>query len=99
MKAYQVWDIENYEGYQDVVFAENAKAAKTMGFGLENCSGAEWINMRVRRLPELDGMEDYTHKELMYELIKLGWWYEHEGVRYTEEDLDLALGKGYVKKR
>lgn len=99
MKAYKVWDTEDYEGYQDVVFANNAQEAKKKAFLTDSCSDAEWINVRVNRLPEIDGMQNYTLKELIYELIMIGWWYEFDGIRYDEETIDVLLEKGYVKKR
>lgn len=99
MKAYVVWDVDNSVGYQDVVFAGNVKEAKKKGFATDSCSDAEWIGMRAKRLPEIDGMQDYSEKELTYELIKLGWWYVFGDIMVTEDNLDVALKRGIVKKR
>lgn len=98
MKAYKVYNTENYEGYQDIVFAESAKEAKKRWRTLDSCEDAEYINIRVNRLPFLDGMEKRTMKEIMYVAILNGWWYEIDDKKYDEENMDEALEMGYVKK-
>lgn len=96
MKAYKVYDIENYEGYQDIVFAETSREAKKMWSTLDGCDGADYINIRVNRLPFLDDMENRSMKEIMYVAILNGWWYEVDGNRYDEENLGEAIEKGIV---
>ena len=44
-------------------------------------------------------MQDYTEKELIYELIKIGWWYEFGHIIITKDNLDEALEQELVKKR
>lgn len=54
MKAYKAWDTRNVEGYSTVVFAENAQKAKKVALGTDACEDADYINIRVQRLPEMD---------------------------------------------
>lgn len=97
MKAYKVYDCSSWEGYQDIIFAESSRKAKTKAFSLgDSCQDADWIDLRVNRLPFLDGMEDKTMKEIMYVAILYGWWYECDGVRYDEENIDEAIEKGII---
>ncbi|HLR58890.1 MAG TPA: hypothetical protein VK094_00230 [Pseudogracilibacillus sp.] len=97
MKAYKVYDEYNHEGYQDVVFATTANEAKKKAFiSANSCQNAEWIDIRVNRVPYLDGLEKRTHEEIMYVAILNGWWYEFEDVRYDEENIGEAIKKGAV---
>lgn len=75
------------------------KKQKKKAFLTDSCSDAKWIDIRVNRLPEIDDMQDYTHEELTYELIMIGWWYDFGDFHVTEENINEALEKGYVKKR
>lgn len=99
MKAYKVWHDNHHEGHQDTVFADNVSEAKKLAQSSHVCDGADWIDIRVKREPEIDGMEDYSDKELIYELIKIGWWYDFGHIVITEDNLDQALEQGLVKKR
>ena len=54
MKAYLAWDNAAYENYETIVFAENAKEAKKIAFTCEVCENADYIQVRVKRLPEAD---------------------------------------------
>ncbi|WP_405103111.1 hypothetical protein [Oceanobacillus sp. FSL H7-0719] len=96
MKAYKVWNIHNHEGYQDIVFAESSKEAKKQGSRLDNCSDAEWIDLRVNRVPYLDGMENRTLEEIMYVALQNGWWFELGDKRYYEDDLEEVVADGVV---
>lgn len=99
MKAYKVWTDHHHEGHQDIVFAESVSEAKKLAQSSHVCDGADWIDLRVKREPEIDGMQDYTDKELIYELIKIGWWYDFGVFIVNEDNLDEALERGLVKKR
>lgn len=96
MKAYKVYDVENYEGYEDIVFAKTAREAKKMWSTLDSCADAEYINIRVNRLPFLDGMEDRTKEEVLYVAMLNGWWYEIGDKRCDEENIDEAIADGIV---
>lgn len=99
MKAYQVRDIHHYEGMSDVVFANNVQEAKKKASTTHVCCEAEWIDIRVNRLPEIDGMQDYERKELIYELVRIGWWYDFGDFMVTEENLQEAVELGYVREK
>ncbi len=79
MKAYEAWDAGSYEGYNTVVFAETANAAKVIAMGTEACEDAEYIDIRVKRLPEMDGHYrgrseiDWDDPEDRKALVSLGW--------------------------
>lgn len=97
MKAYKVYDISHDEGYQDIIFAKTAQEAKIKAFGTSPaCESSEWIDLRVGRVPYLDGMENCTERELMYVAIENGWWYEVDGIKYDEENLEEAVKEGIV---
>lgn len=96
MKAYKVYDTEDHEGYQDIVFAETAREAKKQGRTLDSCVDAEYINIRVNRLPFLDGMENRSEQEILYIALMNGWWHDYGDTRYTEENVDDAIARGIV---
>lgn len=80
MKAYKAYDKYNYEGYSTVVFAENAAKAKVIAFHSEACEDAQFIDIRVHRLPEMDkhyrGLDEvdwYCPKDRRA-LVALGWY-------------------------
>src|SRR5699024_603912 len=96
MKAYKVYDPNNWEGYQDIVFATTASEAKKKGFGIDSCEDSEWVNVRVNRIPYLDNMENCTKEEIMYVAILNGWWYEVDGNRYDDDNIYEAIEKVVV---
>lgn len=79
MKAYKAWDTRNVEGYSTVVFAENAQKAKKVALGTDACEDADYINIRVQRLPEMDSHYrgkteiDWYDMEDRKALVSLGW--------------------------
>lgn len=79
MKAYKAWDEYNSEGYSTVVFAESASKAKAIAFHSEACEDARFVDIRVRRLPEMDGHDrgrseiDWYDPEDRKALVALGW--------------------------
>ena len=80
MKAYKAWDEYSYEGYSTVVFAENATKAKAIALYSEACEGARYVDIRVRRLPEMDkhyrgsNEADWCCPEDRRALVALGWY-------------------------
>ena len=80
MKAYKAWDEDAAEDYMIVVFAENVSEAKKIALASDELGwDAEWIGIRVKRLPELDHMAkgrsqmDWEDPEDRIALVKLGW--------------------------
>lgn len=98
MKAYKVYNKYDWDGYQDIVFAESGREAKKQWQTLDSCSDVDYINIRVNRLSFLDGMENRTQEEIRYVAINNGWWYEIGGTRYDEENIQQAIDDGVVKE-
>ena len=79
MKAYQVWDTMSVENCSTVVFAENGKEAKKIARSTEVCEDADYINIRVKRFPEMDKHYrghvevDWYDMEDRQALVRLGW--------------------------
>lgn len=96
MKAYRVYDPHCYEGYESIVFSNNVNEAKKKGYAL--IDDVEWIDLRVRRLPELDDLQDLTEEELRYVAItRCGFWYNDGYDKiYNEENIDEAIENGFV---
>ena len=86
MKAYVIWDTECEEGYQELVYATTAKEARNTGLG--ELPYAEFINVRVKRASYMDDTEYLSEADRIIRLIEHGWWYEVEGQRYDEDNLD-----------
>ncbi len=95
MKAYQAWDAKIVENFSTVVFAETAQAAKRAAMSTACCEFAEYIDIRVRRLPEMDGHDrgrseiDWYDPEDRKALVALGW-----ACLETSEECDTCLEKG-----
>jgi|SRR5690625_3390328 len=99
MKAYEAYDEHHPEGYKDIVFAETAAEAKKKAFSTgSSCQEAEWIDLRVRRLPYLDDMESCSEKKIRYITLINGWWYNDGDAVYTEDNIDEAIANGVVEK-
>lgn len=80
MKAYKAWDNAAFECYETIVFAENAQQAKKNAFSCELFETSEYIDVRVKRLPEADKLYkgqveiDWWDNETRMVLVKeLGW--------------------------
>lgn len=79
MKAYQAWDTGSCENYSTVVFAETAQAAKVIARHTETCEDAAYTDIRVRRLPQMDGRDrgrsetDWDDPEDRKALVAIGW--------------------------
>ena len=99
MKAYLAWDNAAYENYETIVFAENAKEAKKIAITCEVCENADYIQVRVKRLPEADklykgrGEIDWWDEETRLALAKeLGW-----ACLETSSDCDTCTAKEYCR--
>lgn len=79
MKAYQAWDTKRDYNYSTVVFAETATTAKVVAMSTDACEDAAYIDIRVRRLPEMDvyfrGPREINWYDLRDRkaLVALGW--------------------------
>ena len=54
MKAWHVEDLDNYEGYATIVFAETRSQAKLIAMGTDACEDAEYIRIRAVRDKRFD---------------------------------------------
>ena len=54
MKAWKVWDGKSNEDWTTVVFAETRSKAHKLAMSTDTCEYAEWIDVRLRRVPVLD---------------------------------------------
>lgn len=79
MKAYKAWDAKSTENNSTVVFAETAQTAKRVAMSTDCCEDSEYIDIRVQRLPEMDGHDrgrseiDWYDMEDRKALVALGW--------------------------
>lgn len=76
LKAYRAWD-ESECLFTTVVFAKSRGEAKSLAMRTDACEDAEFINIRVRRSPELDECYrgrwemDWTDPQDRIDLVKL----------------------------
>ena len=79
LKAYEAWDERSLEPVETVVFAKNVREAKKIAFGTVVCENADYINVRVRRFPQMDDHYrgkteiDWHDMEDRKALVRLGW--------------------------
>lgn len=93
MKAWRVEDTKSYEGGCTVVFAETRGKARYLAQGTDCCVNAEWCDIRVTRIPEMDKMWEPGKKEMDWykaedriALVKeCGWFCNHE---YLDREKD-----------
>ena len=64
MKAWRVEDIYAYEDGCAVVFAETRGKAHALAQNTDCCEDAEWCDIRVTRIPEMDKMWKPGKKEM-----------------------------------
>ena len=62
LKAWRIQDEYSYEGGCTVVFAETRGKAHAIAMGTECCEDAEWTDIRVTRLPLMDGKDRGRHE-------------------------------------
>lgn len=92
MKAYSLGLYSNDDAGNEVVFAETAKEAKGKVLNLEPDS---FIDLYAHRAPEFDGMENYTHKELMKEKWRNNWWFDIGTPPDREDETDAEFYEWY----
>ena len=86
MKAYKVWDKEG-EG-MTIVFAETAGKARTLALSTDTCEDAEFINIVVHRMKDLDNC--YSGK------WEMDWGYDDEMVLILVRDHGWGCDTDYV---
>lgn len=72
MKAYMLGCYSDPDNGNEIVFAKTAKEARGMNNDLDPES---YIDLYAKRSPEFDDMENATHKQLMKEQWRNGWWF------------------------
>lgn len=73
MKAYVLGLYSNSDAGNELVFAKDSKEAKKLNMDLEPDS---YIDLYANRAPHFDDMENYSHKEIMREQWREGWWFD-----------------------
>ena len=79
MKAWRAEDKYNSEGYSTVVFAETASKAKAIALYTDACEDANFTDIRVTRIKDLDGAYrglselDWEHPDDRIAMVKHGW--------------------------
>lgn len=79
MKA---WIVENIRisgdfGWNEIVFANNYKEAKKLALETDLYEyNSDFVNMRVKRYPNMDNTENLNHKDYTYKLWLSGWMWE-----------------------
>lgn len=94
MKAWSVYT--DYSEGMSIVFADTAGKARQLAQGTDACEDADWCDIRVKRLPEIDGMEDrepkdnpWLNEEIRLTLVKERDWACTEP-QYSDCDSCLA---------
>jgi hypothetical protein len=98
MKAYAVRT--DYSEGSGIVFAESHNKAKMLALYTDACEDAPYIDIRAKRIPELDGMENcepkdnpWLNEDIRMILVKeYGWGCVEPGVY---EDCDKCCAKQY----
>lgn len=78
MKAYILQMNNDPDAGMLVVFANTAREAKNQAIGQDfyEMSG-EWLELRVNRAPQFDGLEGLSNAELALRQWREGWrWYD-----------------------
>ena len=77
MKAWIVENISgNYMGdWNEIVFADNYREAKKNATYTSLFNG-DYLNLRVKRYPDMDDTENLNHKDYTYKLWLSGWMWE-----------------------
>ena len=75
MKAWIVENTRNdYSGgdWNEIVFADDYRQAKTIATYTRLFNG-DYLNLRVKRYPDMDDTENLNHKDCTYKLWLSGW--------------------------
>lgn len=94
MKAYILRVINDDDQGQVVVFANTANEAKKQ-FNSTYLETEQYIDIRVKRSPEFDNMENLSEIDLAKEQWRNGWrWYDYN-TPYPEDTTDEEFYKWY----
>ena len=94
MKAWRVKDARDMV-YSEVVFAETRSKAKVLAQSTDVCADADWVDIRVWRVPELDAeyrgrwVMDWYDDQDRLALTKLGWRCEEVWL----DDCETCVGR------
>lgn len=76
MKAWIVENTRDYDyfDWNEIVFAENYREAKKKATHTSLCeTHDDFVNLRVKRYPDMDDTENLNHKDYTYKLWQSGW--------------------------
>lgn len=98
IKAYYLSIKDGEDAGCAIVFAETSRAAKSKIYGTTlGDSVEEWIDIRVNRAKEYDGMESLTQAQLAKEQWRNGWeWFDMDYPN-VEEATDQEFYEWYDK--
>lgn len=87
MKAYLVSLESDPDKGNEIIFAKNTKEARVLArkTDLSDWSSEGFLDVKVKRLSEFDGMEKATPKEMMKKQWQEGWWFFQSGCPVSEE--------------
>ena len=87
MKAYKVWDKTNDDAGQDIVWANNVKESKRKGTSTQVGQQLDqFMDLKVKRCPEFDNMENLSSKDFMKQQWIKGWyWWDASYLPHYEE--------------
>lgn len=94
MKAYTLRVIDDYDQVQVIVFANTAKEAKKQ-FNSTGLETEQYIDIRVKRHPEFDNMENLSEIELAKNQWREGWTWYDEDTPDPEETTDEEFYEWY----
>lgn len=95
LKAYTVSETRDYEN-SALVFAESPTKAKQQALGTDNLCEYGYIELNAKRAKYADGHINASARDLMILNIQHGWWYEIEGQRIDEDNLEEAIASGLI---
>ncbi len=96
LKAYAISSINDWEPQSVIVWSETSNKAKQLGW--KEFDDSEYIELRARRMPDMDGMQyDSEFKQNLYLLEECDWQLEYDRIYYSDEAnvfiRDSALGE------
>lgn len=99
------WIVENTtddwdKDWNEIVFAENYKDAKKKATHTNLCETRDdFLNLRVKRYPDMDDTENLNRKDYTYKLWQSGWMWEsaHPLAPYDEYDDEHKARLDFLK--
>lgn len=97
MKAYSLSIKDNDDAGQEIVFAENGRAAKKLIGDLAD-SLEEYTDLRVHRDKRYDGMEKLSPAQLAFHQWRDGWqWFDMYDMPDPDHATDAEFYKWYER--